>query len=283
MCTHDYRTHLIGWLAAGRRKTKWLAFSRGWTRESVKMRLYHTIDKVILRFADHIVAVSEAQRRRLTRLLIPEGNISVVHNAIEPQQFESIEKIDLHLKFGFASDTLVYVSAGRFSREKGQTCLVKAAVAAIMQNPRLRIVLFGDGPDLEKVRHMVTAFGYEDKIRCPGFEKNMLGCIKGADAVVNPSLSEGLPNVVLEAMALGVPVVATDVGGVPEIIIDKETGYLVPPENPRALAEALLYVGRHTEQTRKVAESALRFVNDDLTFDRQNRKLTAVYRKLSSE
>lgn len=68
-----------------------------------------------------------------------------------------------------------------------------------------------------------------------------------------------------------------------EIIVDKETGYLIPPENPQALAEALLYVGPHTEQTRKVAESALRFVNDNLTFDRQNQKLTAVYRKLSSE
>ncbi len=283
LCTHDYRTHLIGWLATRQMKTKWMAFSRGWTRENVKVRLYHTIDKVILRLADHIVAVSEAQKRRLTRLLIPGGKVSVVHNAIEPQQFESIRKVDLHLKFGFAPDTLVYVSAGRFSREKGQIYLVKAAVAAIMQNPLLRFVLFGDGPDLEKVRHMVTAFGYEDRIRCPGFEKNMLGCIKAADAVVNPSLSEGLPNVMLEAMALGVPVVATDVGGVPEIIIDKETGYLVPPEDPRTLAEALLYVGRHTEQNRKVAESALRFVNDNLTFDRQNQKLAAVYRKLSSE
>ena len=247
------------------------------------MRLYHTIDKVILRLADHIVAVSEAQKRRLTRLLIPGGKISVVHNAIEPQQFESIRKVDLRSKYGFASDNLVYISAGRFSREKGQIYLVKAAAETIEQNPRLRFVLFGDGPDLEKVCHMVTALGYEDKIRCPGFEKNMLGCIKGADVVVNPSLSEGLPNVVLEAMALGVPVVATAVGGVPEIIVDKETGYLIPPENPQALAEALLYVGRHPERTRKVAESALRFVNDNLTFDRQNRKLAAVYRKLLSE
>ena len=69
----------------------------------------------------------------------------------------------------------------------------------------------------------------------------------------------------------------------PEIVFHKKTGYLVPPENPQALAEAWLYVGRHPERTRKVAESALRFVNDNLTFDRQNRKLTAIYRKLLSE
>lgn len=213
LCTHDYRTHLIGWLATRRRKAKWMAFSRGWTRENVKVRLYHTIDKVILRLADHIVAVSEAQKRRLTRLLIPEGKISVVLNAIEPQQFESIRKVDLRSKYGFASDNLVYISAGRFSREKGQIYLVKATAETIEQNPRLRFVLFGDGPDLEKIRRMVASLGYEDKIRCPGFEKNMLGCIKGADVVVNPSLSEGLPNVVFEAMALGVPVVATAVGG----------------------------------------------------------------------
>ncbi len=282
LCTHDYRTHFIGWLATRRRKTKWMAFSRGWTRENIKVRVYHIIDKVILRLADHIVAVSEAQKHRLTRLLIPEGKISAVHNAVEPQQFENIEKIDLRSKYGFASDTFVYVSAGRFSREKGQTYLVKAADVATKRDPRICLVMFGDGPDLTRVRRMVTRLDCEDRIVCPGFEKNMLGCIKGADALVNPSLSEGLPNVVLEAMALGVPVVATAVGGVPEIIKDGQTGFLVPPRDPPAMAKLLLHVCQHTDQAAKVAEAALQYVNDNLTFDKQYQELTAIYRELLS-
>ncbi len=282
LCTHDYRTHVIGWLATRRTKTKWVAFSRGWTRENIKMRLYHTIDKVIIRLADHIVAVSEAQKRRLTRLLIPEGKISVVRNAIEPEHLEGFEKVDLRTKYGFTSDTLVYVCAGRFSREKGQTYLVKAAATAIKEDPRLRFVLFGDGPDLDKIRSMITSFGYKDKILCPGFENNMVGCIKGTDALINPSLSEGLPNVVLEAMALGVPVVATAVGGVPEIITDRQTGYLVPPKDIPALAEGLLFMSNHRDQAEKFAKTALQFVRNNLTFDRQNRRLTAVYHQVLS-
>lgn len=282
LCTHDYRTHLIGWLATARTDIRWVTFSRGWTRENPKVRLYHTIDKVILRFADHIVAVSESQKRKLTRLFIPKKKISVVHNATAPEQLDGVERVDLRSRFGFPSDTLLHMSAGRFSREKGQVYLVKAAVAALERNHLLRFVLFGDGPDLRKVRKLVAAFGCEDKILCPGFEKNVVGNLKGADVFVNPSLSEGLPSVVLEAMALGVPVVATAVGGVPEIITHRQTGYIVAAKDPKALAEGMLFMNRHRDQARKFAESALQFVTDNFTFDKQNRKLTAVYRKVLS-
>jgi len=282
LCTHDYRSHLIGWLACRHISTRCIAFSRGWTQENIKVRLYHAVDRVILRFADHIIAVSAAQKRQLVRLFIAGEKISVVHNAIEPQYLNSIEKVDLRSKYGFTSNTMVYIAAGRFSREKGQIYLVKAAAVAIKQNPQLRFVLLGDGPDLSKVRNIVANLGCEGKILCPGFEKNLIGCIKGADVLVNPSLSEGLPNVVLEAMALGIPVVATAVGGVPEIITDQQTGRLVPPKDTEALTEGLLFMARHTELAWKFTINALKFVRDDLTFDKQNRRLTEVFQKVLS-
>ncbi len=128
------------------------------------------------------------------------------------------------------------ISGGRFSEEKGQVYLVRAAFQALDDQPQLRFVLFGDGPDLEKLRQLITEHRAEDRIVCPGFENNLAAHLKGADLLVNPSLSEGLPNIVLGAMAVGVPVVATDVGGLPEIIESKVNGFLVPAKDVNSLA-----------------------------------------------
>ncbi len=277
LCTHDYRSALLGGWAARGTKTRWIAFSRGFTSDDLKVRLYHGIDKIIVRFADHIVAVSASQKRKLERLQIPGRKISVVPNAIDVDFFSRIEPVDLRARMGFEHDAIVVVSGGRFSREKGQIHLVRAAGLAAREVPRLRFVLFGDGPDLEPIRKAVAAAGLEGIVRCPGFERGLLQCIRGADILVNPSLSEGLPNIVLEGMALGVPIVATNVGGLPEIIEDGRTGRLVAPSRPNALAAAITEIARDRDLGQSMASAARAFVMSACTFDRQFEQLVAVY------
>ncbi len=277
LCTHDYRTHLVGWLATRRTGVRWIAFSRGWTRENLKVKLYHTLDKIIIRFADRIVAVSGAQKQKLQRLLISAKKISVVLNAVALDAVMPKEATDLRTKFGFPSDSIIVIAGGRFSAEKGQAVLVHAAAAAVKEEPRLRFLLFGEGPDEEKIRRMTASLRLEGHLLCPGFEKNMTAAIAGADMLVNPSLSEGLPNIVLEAMALGVPVVATRVGGVPEIMRHRTNGLLVPPGDVSALKEAILELCRTPSLRQEIAEHALNYVKETLTFDAQNRKLMEIY------
>lgn len=283
LCTHDYRTHLVGWLAVRGSRRRWVAFSRGWTRENLKVRLYHWLDRIILRWADHVVAVSAAQKRRLRRLLIPQRKISVVHNAVDVPQLQAAIRVDLRARLGLPAESLVFVAAGRFSREKGQADLVRAVVDAVGHGADLHLVLFGDGPDLDKIRHLAAGLSGGDRIHCPGFEPELIGCLKGADVLVNPSLSEGLPNIVLEAMALGVPVIATAVGGVPEIITDESTGYLVRAGDRRALSDAIWRVCGNIDQARQLAAAALKFADEQLTFEKQNQKLSAIYRQLQRE
>jgi glycosyltransferase involved in cell wall biosynthesis len=282
LCTHDYRTHLIGFLATRSSGTKWVAFSHGWTKENWKVRLYHRIDKIILRFADCVVAVSHSQKQKLKRVLIPGRKISVVHNAVEPDCFSKVEKVNLHLKFGFTANSIICVSAGRFSHEKGQIYLVKAAIKAIEKNDFLRFILFGDGPDLEKIKDRISGLGYQDKILCPGFEKNLLSFVKGADILINPSLSEGLPIIVLEAIALGIPIVATAVGGVPEVIQDGVNGYLVLPKDVCSLAEKILSLSSDRTRAKEFADKGLQTIMNSFTFTQQNLKLTQLYRQLLS-
>ena len=277
LCTHDYRTTVWGCLAARRAKSRWLAFSRGYTQDNLKVRLYHTIDKFLIRQANHIVAVSGAQKGRLRRLLIRERQISVVSNAITPEIFDKTEQTNLRKRFAFEPDTIVAVSGGRFSREKGQAYLIDAAAIALKQNPKLRFVLFGDGPDLEREREHLRSLGLNGKVICPGFERNLVGCLKDADLLVNPSLSEGLPNIVLEAMAVGTAAVATAVGGVPEIIEDGRTGLLVPAKDANALAKAILRTADNPDMRTALAQEALSLIKAEYSFERQFEKLASLY------
>ena len=281
LCTHDYRTNIIGYRAVRGTRARWIAFSRGWTRENLKVRLYHLADKIVLRFADRIVAVSHAQKRRLRRLLVSRDKVSVVHNAVEPDQFTSVDPVDLRRKFNLPHHAAVAVCAGRFSLEKGQQYIVEAAAKVITRNPHIYFILFGDGPDLERIRRLVKTGGHEKNIKCPGFEKNLIGCLKGADILVNPSLSEGLPNIVLEALAVGVPVVATAVGGVPEIIENDYNGYLVPARDGSAMADALLRLD-DDRRRRRYAENGFERIKESFSFTLQMQKLSDIYRQVLS-
>ncbi len=280
LCTHDYRTQVIGWLSTIGTDTKWIAFSRGWTAENLKIKIYHYVDKAVIRFAKKIVAVSIEQKRKLTAAWVPGRKIEVAYNSIDPESFDWVEKASLRERFGFADDDYICILGGRFSKEKGQIYLVEAANIALKRNPKLRFVMFGYGPDLDMIREKIISYGIEDKVICPGFEKNLLGYMMDADMLVNPSLSEGLPNIVLEAMAFKVPVVATAVGGVPELIDDGQSGFLVKSEDCAGMAEKILTLSSDTEFQEKFKVNGYATVKGRFSFDTQAEKLYEVYRSV---
>ncbi|MBD3401581.1 glycosyltransferase [candidate division GN15 bacterium] len=281
LCTHDYRTHVVGLAASRGLATAWVAFSRGWTWENWKVRAYHTLDKAIIRFADHIVAVSGAQKEKLVRIRVPAEKITVAYNSIMPQSFADIPAVDLKARYGFDDNVLVGVSGGRFSAEKGQMFLIEAAHRAIEREPRLRFALFGSGPDLEDARRLVVKLGRENEIRCPGHEKNLIGCLKDAAMLLNPSLSEGLPNIVLEGMALGTPVIATRVGGVPELVEDGRSGLLVPASDINAMVDAMVRLAADSSLQQKMVEQALEAIRERFSFEQQMAVLSDVYERVA--
>ncbi|SYZ73063.1 putative Glycosyl transferase group 1 [Candidatus Zixiibacteriota bacterium] len=283
LCTHDYRSHILGYRGVKKTGARWVAFSRGWTKDTLKVRIFTLVEKIVIRFADHIVAVSNAQKDKLTALSIPTEEITVAHNAIDIESLKNVVTVDLKKRFNFPEEAVVIVAGGRFSREKGQVYLIKAAEQTLKKNDRLRFLLFGDGPDWTKVKNIIVQEHLEDKIICPGFEKNLLGCIKAADILVNPSLSEGLPNIVLESMALEVPVIATAVGGVPELIKDGFNGLLVPKADARSLSEAIIKLARDRELRRKYAGAASGTLAGTFSFERQLVILGEMYRQMAGD
>jgi len=280
ICTHDYRSHFFGYMTKRKDSISWIAFSRGWTQENFKILLYSWFDKLIIRFADHIIAVSHAQKKRLQNLFVSEKKITTAHNAITPSAFESVVKVNLHDKYNFPKDAIIGITGGRFSSEKGQSYLIDAAKIAIQDNNKLKFVMFGDGPDFQKIKNKINQLKLQDSVICPGFEKNLIGHLKGADFLVNPSLSEGLPNILLEAMAMKVPCVATDVGGVCEIIKDGSSGLLVPSKSPEKLAEAIVKISNGEKLSSTIIENGYKTINDKFSFGSQFATIKEVYTKV---
>ncbi len=279
LCTHDYRTHVIGWLATRSIRTRWIAFSRGWTRDNLKVRAYHLLDKIIVRAADHIVAVSHGQKKKLQKIWIPTHKISVAHNAISLDAIDNITPLNLRDRHKFDPKDKIIIAAGRFSAEKGQLHLIRAAAQLAAKYPKLKFLLFGDGPDMFQAKSLIETHNLQQTVFCPGFEKQMIAAIKGADIIVNPSLSEGLPNIVLEAMACRKPVIATAVGGVPELISHGDDGLLIRPGNPTELAVAIEEIIENPDRAAAIAENGRRRVKNDFTFEKQFEVITGIYRQ----
>ncbi|MDH3891777.1 MAG: glycosyltransferase family 4 protein [candidate division Zixibacteria bacterium] len=282
LCTHDYRSHLLGHAVCRKSKAKHICFVRGATKDDLKVRLYQWLDKMTLPWANHAVTVSDQQRRTMTDSGYPQARISVVHNAVSLSDLSEIEPVDLRTVFELPPDAVVVMAAGRFSREKGQRLLVETAARIIEQDRRLHFVLYGDGPDLGPVKRQVAGCSYPTQIRLPGFSAMVISYLKSADILVNPSYSEGLPNVVLEAMAVGTPVVATAVGGVPELIVNRQSGLLVPAGDSNGLGEAILLLAEDLPIRKRLAENGQQVVRQRFTFEQQAKKLTEVYEEVAA-
>jgi len=237
---NGYKANLLGRVAARRAGIPAVAVSRGWTGESFRVRLYERLDRWRLRKMDRVVCVSAAQAAKVRRTGVPVERIRVIPNAIDPARFSHLDssyRADLEKRFSSPLSRIIG-AAGRLSPEKGFDVLVAAAAKVRQEHPDIGFILFGDGACRGALQRQIDALGLSEAFLLEGFRSDLDALLPHLDLVVLPSYTEGLPNVVLEACAAGVPVVATAVGGTPEVLSDG-VGRLTPPGDPAALAEAI--------------------------------------------
>jgi glycosyltransferase involved in cell wall biosynthesis len=284
---HGYKPNLLGRVAARRAGVPAVAVSRGWTGESLKVRLYEAVDRFHLRFMDRVVAVSDGQATKVRRAGVPPERITVIRNAARLAAFADPEHVfrdALRAEFplGLAVSHVV-LAAGRLSPEKGFHTLVEAAADVLRLQPNVGFVLYGEGPERMRLEARVRALGIAGRFAMPGFTDKLDRLLPWADAVVLPSLTEGLPNVALEASAAGVPLVATAVGGTPEAVADGETGFLVPPGQPAELAAKLRALLASPGLRRRMGTSGSRRMREHFTFAAQARAYEDLFASLQRD
>jgi glycosyltransferase involved in cell wall biosynthesis len=233
--THGYRCDVVDGAAGRRVGIATVATVHGFTGGGWKNRLFEYLDRRALRRIDAVVAVSRAQMAQLRGAGVPDHSLVHIANAWSPDG-RTMARDAARAALGLPGDAVVIAFVGRLSSEKGAD-LFLAALARLRERPWLAVVI-GDGQDRQALEAQATAAGVGDRIRWLGIVRDAGRLFAALDVFVLSSRTEGIPIVLFEAMAAGLPIVATRVGGVPEVVSEREA-LLVPSEDPRALAGAI--------------------------------------------
>jgi glycosyltransferase involved in cell wall biosynthesis len=285
LCTHGYKSTVLGWCAARRTGISVAAFSRGYTAENKKIALYEKLDRMLLRKVDAIISVSAGQKKKLVAYGIKREPHWVVHNSISLMAQKSVDDGNYLPSFvkenQVAEHSTIVVSAGRLSPEKGHRYLVRA-IAKLKDNNAV-FIFCGDGPCMESLKAEARALDVFKRCRFIGFRRDIQKIFSIMDFMVLPSLTEGLPNVVLESFSEKKTVIATNVGGVPEVVFNEENGLLVPAKSVDSLAKAIDRLCSDPALQTKLGENGYRTVLRHFSFEDQAVKLEEIYRNLLLE
>jgi glycosyltransferase involved in cell wall biosynthesis len=269
VCATGYKADVLAaWLDA----TPSVATLRGWTAQDAKVRLFEWLDRRTLRRHDSVIVVSNALRDAAIRAGVAPRRVFWVPNAIDPAQLPSPRlREDLCREIGADPGRPLLGAVGRLSPEKGQRVLVDAFSHVRRRVPGARLVVVGDGPEEASLRRQVETLGLGRDVTFMGLRRDGQQIIAALDALALPSFSEGMPNVLLEAFAYGTPVVATRVGGVPDMVSDGDSGWLVPAGDAHALAAALVEALADPSEARRRAARSRSILAERFTVETQAR------------
>lgn len=279
--TSEFRSNLLAQLCRRRRKLRLVATVHGWIANTGRRKLVRWLDKALLRRFDHVIAVSDATRELVPRWWLPDRRVTVLRNALVLKSYGSDvvgrprRKID-------PQGNVVMVNVGRLSPEKGQDLLLHALAALASKWPGLRLKFVGIGPLEQQLRSLAQSLGIADRVDFAGYVTDMPSLYAEVDLVVQSSFTEGLPNVILEAAYLRVPIAATAVGGTAEVVRHGHSAWLLEPriDDLAAGIDAFMSNPQHFVA---MAEQGHRDVVSQFSFDVRTERLTQVYEALMAE
>lgn len=267
VCVAGYKMDII---TAFTENVPSVAVTRGWTGQDWKVRIFEWLDRKTLGRHAGVITVSPQQHEQVQRLGVSADKLFYIPNAIDLRSLsEAYDKSVLYREFGLPSTCSLVGIVGRLSVEKGHRYALEAAKWLEERGVACQWLIVGSGIERVNLQELSASLGLQQVVHFAGERADGRSIIGGLDLLVLPSLTEGLPNVILEAFAYKTPVVATAVGGVPELVKDRETGWLVPPRDPHALAQAIREALSNPEEARRRAENAYRHLLENFTVEKQ--------------
>lgn len=277
--THAVKSHFLMALSRLWRRFPWIAFHHGYTDTDLKTRMYNQLDRWSLRKPASLVTVSEAFKRQLLSQGIKTDRIAILQNAVNPDWVQRVRQTDaaaVRRELGLEGRQVI-LAVGRMSKEKAHNDLIAAFHILRASQPLASLVLVGDGPE----RAALEASAAEG-VLFTGQQRDVSRFFAVADVMVLPSLTEGSPNVLLEAMACGVPSVATKVGGVPEIVSNEKEALVVSPRAPADLAAAISRIFTEPELGRGLISRSFEAIRQKHSPEARARSLMRIYQNAAS-
>jgi glycosyltransferase involved in cell wall biosynthesis len=274
--THGYKADLYGYLAAWRCHKPVVATCHNWVGGTAALGIYNHLDRMVLKKFNALAAVSDAVAHRLLAFGVPTEKIKTIANGIDVTAFERAQPLPL-LK---AEDGTVVGIVARLDLQKGFEYLLRAARDLCKTTPDLKIVIVGEGPDREKIEEMIEQYGLQSNVILAGQQSNMPAVYAAMDIFVLPSLNEGLPMTVLEAMAASKPVIATKVGAIGSVIKDGENGLLVNAKDSEGLRNAIASLLSDPERRQRLGDQAHAWVSQNYTSEAMALKYREMYEEV---
>lgn len=280
--THDFKSNFYGVWATANTGVKRVATAHGSTRDSLAKKAYLFFDeRLVYRFFHRIIAVSHDLHDRLAALTGAGKKLTVIPNGLDPELLGlSSGSGDAALDLPFKSGAKTFSVVGRLFRDKGQAVFIRAFSLIADEFPDAAAIIAGDGPDRESLEALISLLGLKKRVHCCGVRKDIRTVYEATDFLVIPSFTEGLPYVLLEAMALGIPVLATSVGDIPKIIRDGATGCLVSPGDARAMADRMKDLMKKPAMAMAMAQAGKQFVDETCSARVMARRTEDLYRSL---
>ncbi len=281
LCTHHYKSTIMGWYTGRRLGIPVIAFSRGYTSENFRISLYEWLERRFLGRVNGVVSVSQGQLDKLKQFGVKPRREWIIHNAVTT--CSSLSDVNVHAKrevcslFNISEEKFLIVTAGRLSPEKGHRFLIDAIGKLGDKANKFELLLCGEGACKNDLKVQAKNLGISKQCHFVGFRTDLNKIFLSMDLLVLPSLTEGLPNVVLEAFSVAKPVIATEVGGVPELVENNVSGFLVPPQRSDYLATAMEWCINNPLLLNQMGKAGYETVTKYFNFDDQTRRLQHIY------
>jgi glycosyltransferase involved in cell wall biosynthesis len=277
--SHTSHAHTLAFFASFGTKTRLLVSRR--VDFSIFRHSFLHLSGFKYRFlADYYIAISHKIRNVLVSDGIPAQRIFVVHSGINLERFASSPKDHLISEFNIRKDERVVLNVAHLAGHKGQKYLVRAIPLVLAKMPTARFFIVGGGELMPELQTLAASLGLKQKLVFTGFRRDVGSFYQIADLFVTSSVQEGLGTAVLDALALGKPVVGTCAGGIPEIIRDGESGRLVASADPAALAAGIIEVLANPERAKQMGRSGQEVVRQNFSVDAMVDKNIEVYQQI---
>jgi glycosyltransferase involved in cell wall biosynthesis len=275
---HDYKSNALGLLIRLFWPMQLVTTLHGWTNLTGRVPLYVQLDKWCLPFYKAAICVSEDLVEACGKIGVPAGRLHLIHNAIDTDDYRrTITRDQPKTQLGFPPNELLIGSVGRLSPEKGFDLLIQAVVTLRKAGHAVSLAIAGDGDARPHLEQLIAELDCQSFVRLLGHVGDPRWLYQALDLFVLSSLREGLPNVVLEAMALEVPVIATRIAGLPKLIEDGVDGVLVPPADLPALTVAMDKLLGDEATRNRLSQAGRQTIESRFAFSRRMERVVAVY------
>jgi glycosyltransferase involved in cell wall biosynthesis len=278
---HDYKSNFIGLILGRFWPMRLVTTVHGWVKHTRRTPLYYAIDRVCLPRYESVICVSEDLHDLCLKYGVPRDRCVLIENAIDTRQFRrSLDLATAKRRLGIPAERYVIGAVGRLSKEKGFDVLIRSVDQLLKRGIDVELRIAGEGDQEGPLRQLIAELGREDRLRLVGYQAESIPSYEVMDVFALSSFREGLPNVLLEAMALEVPAVATRVAGIPRLITHLVNGLLVDAGSVNDLADAIASLLGDSELRSRLSLAGRATIEKDHSFDVRIRKIRDIYDKL---